>query len=174
MPSFAFPAGVFAFLLVPAFVERAALAFDALDPRFLREAAPVFLSLVAFAIAYFPPAFRSGPAIGSIASSKTGYPIAVQSKASSTSRRAADRNRRQRVHARELRQRTTVHQLLEQVRARRKLDDSRQRLSGQVSKSKRRGLLARAKQLVAAGRAKAKAKRRSELIHSQGQQRRRR
>jgi len=115
----------------------------------------------------------SGPTIGSIASSKTGYPIAVQSKASSTPERAAERNRHQRAHARELRRRSTIHHLLEQVRARHKLDDSRQRLSRQVSESKHRGLLAKAKSLVAAGRAKNDARRRSGLIHSQAQQRRR-
>jgi hypothetical protein len=98
----------------------------------------------------------------------------VQSKASSTSERAAERNRRQPAHARELRQRTTIDHLFEQVRAQRKLDESRQRLSAQVSEAKHRGLLAKAKSLWAAGRANAEARRRSGLTRSQSQQRPRR
>jgi hypothetical protein len=98
----------------------------------------------------------------------------VQSKASSTPDRAADRNRRQREHALELRQRSQVHQLLEQVRGRRKLRDSRQRLSGQVSTARWHGLLAKVKSLNAAGRGRSTAARRVEQIRSQNQQRRRR
>jgi hypothetical protein len=123
--------------------------------------------------AYFPPAW--GVAIGSIASSKKGYPMPVQSKAaSSTPQRAAERNRRQREHALELRQRSQVHQLLEQVRAQRKLWESQQRLSDQVSTAKWHGLLAKVKSLRAAGRGRSTAARRVEQIRSQNQQRRRR
>jgi len=98
----------------------------------------------------------------------------VQSKASSTPQRAAERNRRQREHARELRQRSQVHQLLEHVRAQRKLRDSQQSLSAQVSSARWHGLLAKAKSLRAAAGARSMASRRVEKIRSQNQQRRRR
>jgi hypothetical protein len=100
--------------------------------------------------------------------------MSVQSKASSTPQRAAERNRRQREHARELGQRSQVHQLLEQIRAQGKLRDSQRHLSDQVSGARLHGLLAKAKSLRAAARSKFTAGRRVEQIRSQNQQRRRR
>jgi hypothetical protein len=72
------------------------------------------------------------------------------SQVASTSRRAAERNRRQRQHGHELREQARLHQFSERRRARSKLADAWQRCASQVASSQRRSLLARVKCLLAA------------------------
>jgi hypothetical protein len=76
------------------------------------------------------------------------------SKEAAIARQSADRNRRQREHARRLRERTAIATFLERRRVKRKLNGSRAWLAGQVSSSRRGALLARDKCRRAAARSR--------------------
>ena len=67
--------------------------------------------------------------------------------------RVAERNRRQRAHARELGQRTRLRHRLKQIAAQRKLLLSRERIRRQVAESRRKGQAARDKAAKGAERA---------------------